>query len=71
MVDDAPAGAPAAGAGLRAGDLILRIDGASTRGMNLQAFTALSTGPVGVSVTLHLEHGDGERAVEITRARLD
>jgi len=48
---------PAAGAGLRPGDLITAVDGRSLVGLAASAATALITGPAGSSVTLAVARG--------------
>ncbi|AWK88962.1 S41 family peptidase [Azospirillum thermophilum] len=63
-------GSPAARAGLRAGDLIARIDEVAVKGMNLQDAVARMRGPVGTSVALTLRRGanDPTTRVSLTRA---
>jgi carboxyl-terminal processing protease len=63
---------PAQKAGLRAGEVILRVDGVSIAGQTLEQTVALIRGPAGTSVTLGLRDLDGsERSLTIVRAQLD
>ena len=66
-VVEVPRGGPAARAGLRVGDRILRIDGASVREMDLDAVLEHLRGPVGSHVVLAVER-DGE-VLELEAAR--
>ncbi|HEX2986939.1 MAG TPA: PDZ domain-containing protein, partial [Chloroflexota bacterium] len=52
-------GSPAEEAGIRAGDIILQVDGRSIEGMNLIQAVALIRGPKGTKVRLTLQR-DGE-----------
>ncbi len=53
------AGSPAERAGVRAGDIILEIDGRSTEGLTLDEAVALLRGESGTPVTLKVQHLDG------------
>jgi carboxyl-terminal processing protease len=65
-------GSPAQDAGVRAGEVILRVDGVSVAGQSLAQVVAGIHGPAGTSVTLGLRDLDGsERNVAIVRAKLD
>ncbi|HEX2923602.1 MAG TPA: S41 family peptidase, partial [Chloroflexota bacterium] len=63
-------GSPAEEAGIRAGDIILQVDGRSIEGMNLIQAVALIRGPKGTKVRLTLQR-DGEAeplTIEVSRA---
>ncbi|MEM1167258.1 MAG: S41 family peptidase [Planctomycetota bacterium] len=68
------AGTPAFHAGLKAGDLINRIDGRPTLGITLNQAVEQITGPAGTTVTLSIERvvGDEDQEFEVvlTRARI-
>jgi carboxyl-terminal processing protease len=64
--------APAAKAGLRAGDIILEVDHTSTQGMPLEEVIARIKGPAGTRVTLTILRGDQPPfEVTLTRARIE
>jgi len=67
------ADSPADRAGIRAGDVILKIDGRSTSGMSLAEAVLSIQGPKGTTVTLHILHqGETEpEVVEIVRAEIE
>ena len=67
------AGSPAAGAGIRAGDIILEIDGSSASEMSLQQAVLHIRGPKGTSVVLLILHeGETEpEEIEIVRAEVE
>lgn len=65
-------GSPAQKAGLRAGDLVVKVNGQSIVGYSIYEAIALIRGPAGTSVTLTIER-PGEREpfeVTVTRARI-
>jgi len=65
-------GSPAQKAGLRAGEVILRVDGVSAAGQTIAQIAARVRGPEGSSVTLGLQDLDGsQRSLTIVRAKLD
>jgi carboxyl-terminal processing protease len=64
-------GGPAEEAGVRADDVLLRIDGISTTGMSVDDVKQRITGPEGSTVRLLLRRGDRELAVEAERAELN
>ncbi len=65
-------GSPAEKAGLRAGESIVQVDGASVAGETLDLIVAKVRGPAGTSVTLGLQDPDGSRRdLTIVRAQLD
>ncbi|HEY86733.1 MAG TPA: S41 family peptidase [Dehalococcoidia bacterium] len=67
------ADSPAAKAGIRAGDIILAINGGSTSGMSLAEAVLSIRGPRGASVTLLILHqGETEpEEIEIVRAEIE
>ena len=67
------ADSPADRAGIRAGDVILEIDGKPTAGMSLAEAVALIRGPRGTSVRLRVLHqGETEpQEIEIVRAEIE
>ena len=72
MVVVAPlAGSPAEGAGLRAGDQILAIDGTSTLGESVSSLVFEVRGEAGTDVTLTVQRDDAELDITITRAVID
>ncbi|MES0279148.1 MAG: S41 family peptidase, partial [Dehalococcoidales bacterium] len=58
-------GSPAERAGIRAGDVILEVDGRSTQGLSLVEVVAFVRGPEGSSVSLLVRHPGDTEAVEI------
>jgi len=67
------ADSPADKAGIRAGDIILEIDGQSTEGMNLVEAVLLVRGPEGTTVALLVLHEDETEPelIEIVRAVIE
>ena len=65
-------GTPAQKAGLRPGDIIIRVDGRSVEGLPLPEVVDKITGPAGTRVSLTLKDPatGKERVVEITRANI-
>ncbi len=67
------AGSPADKAGIKAGDIVLEINGQSTAGLSLAEAIIKVRGPTGTTVTLLVQH-KGETTpveIEITRANFD
>jgi carboxyl-terminal processing protease len=67
------AGSPAEKAGIRAGDVILEVDGQSVAGMSLVEVVLIVQGPKGTPVTLSVLH-EGETEpefIEIVRAEIE
>ncbi|MEL7037635.1 MAG: carboxyl-terminal processing protease CtpC [Cyanobacteria bacterium J06592_8] len=62
---------PAFDAGVQAQDIILKIDGQTTKDMDINQAVKLIRGPVGTQVTLTLRRGDEELVVPITRAKIE
>lgn len=62
---------PAAEAGIVARDVIVKIDGQSTEGMDVNAAVNLIRGPVGTNVTLTIRRGTEEMIFELNRARIE
>ncbi len=65
------AGSPAAKAGIRAGDVILEVDGRSASGMSLAEAVLSIRGPEGTSVTLLVQHQDEPEPEEIEIVRTE
>jgi carboxyl-terminal processing protease len=67
------AGSPADKAGIRAGDVILEVDGQSVAGMSLVEVVLIVQGPKGTPVTLSVLHeGETEpEVIEIVRAEIE
>ena len=63
---------PAHEKGLRAGDVILEIEGQSTEGFTLEDAVDLMRGPIGSEVRIKIRHREAETPVELklTRARI-
>ena len=64
-------GSPADKGGLKAGDVITKVNGRSIAGASSEASTARIKGPAGTSVTLSVKTGKRERDVELERAQVD
>ncbi|QDT17230.1 S41 family peptidase [Alienimonas californiensis] len=64
-------GTPAAEAGVRAGDMIVKVDGESVDGLDPSAVTARIKGPEGEPVKLGLMRPGQEEPLEITVVRAD
>ena len=63
---------PAEKAGLRAGEVILRVDGASVASQTIEQIVVKVRGPEGTPVTLGLQDLDGsERSLTIVRAKIN
>jgi carboxyl-terminal processing protease len=63
---------PAERVGLRAGEVILRVDGVPVAGQTIAQIAVKVRGPAGTSVTLDLRDLDGsQRSLTIVRAKLD
>lgn len=63
------AGSPAEKAGIKAGDLILKVDGNSTFDWTLPATVEKIRGPKGTSVTLTILHKDSEKPLDVKIVR--
>jgi len=59
---------PAEKAGIKPGDVILKVDGKSVEGMALTDAVMLIRGPAGTKVTLTIKRGDSQVEVTVTRA---
>ena len=65
------ANSPALEAGIRAGDVILEVNGESTEGWSLEQAVAVIRGPSGSNVEILVRHADGEEElVIVTRDRI-
>jgi len=53
-------GSPAEGTGIRAGDVILEVNGESTDGWNIEQAVSKIRGPKGTDVRLKVQHSDGQ-----------
>lgn len=63
------AGSPAEKAGLKAGDYILKVDGAMTGDWTLPTAVGKIRGPKGTSVTLSILHKDSDKQVDVKIVR--
>ena len=64
-------GSPAEAAGLRAGDQVLAVDGASTLGESVSSLVYEVRGEAGTDVTLSIRRGEDELDITITRAVIE
>lgn len=64
-------GSPAQAAGLRAGDQVLAIDGASTMGESVSSLVFVVRGEAGTDVTLTVRRGEETLDITVTRAVID
>ncbi len=64
-------GSPASSAGVLSKDIITKIDGKSTEGMNVEKAVTLIRGPVGTSVKLSVSRGDRELEFQLKRAKIE
>jgi len=73
MVNRVLPGTPARRAGLLPGDIIVAIEGQSTRGLSLEASVKLMRGPLGEDVTLTVRHAGADQDIDlvITRDRIE
>ena len=62
------AGGPADGAGMRAGDQIVSVDGKTAKGLTIDALTAMVRGPVGSKVVIGLTRATKPLNLTIVRA---
>lgn len=62
---------PASREGIRAGDLVLAIDGESTHNMNVDDAAALIRGAIGTPVTLRVFRNDREFDITLVRSRIE
>ncbi|MEB3163140.1 MAG: S41 family peptidase [Prochlorothrix sp.] len=62
---------PAFEAGIESQDVIIKIDGQSTEGMDVNDAVQLIRGPIGSKITLTIRRGDQEIDFPITRARIE
>ncbi|MBD3882203.1 PDZ domain-containing protein [Phormidium tenue FACHB-886] len=64
-------GTPADQAGVQSKDVIIKIDGQSTQGMDSEDAVALIRGPVGTRVNLTVRRGEEELDFNLERARIE
>lgn len=64
-------GTPAAKAGVLAKDIITKIDGKSTEGMDVNNAVSLIRGPVGSEVTLTIKRNNEEKVFRLRRDRIE
>ncbi|KAM3112355.1 carboxyl-terminal processing protease CtpC [Phormidesmis sp. 146-33] len=64
-------GSPASSAGVLAKDIITRIDGKSTEGMDVNKAVTLIRGPIGTQVKLSVLRGDRELEFQLKRAKIE
>ncbi|MBC8078544.1 MAG: S41 family peptidase [Chloroflexales bacterium] len=64
-------GSPAEAAGIRPGDLILKVDGKDMFGVTVEELRSTVRGPAGTSVTLTVQHAGENAPTEITIARAE
>lgn len=62
---------PALAAGIKAGDIIIKVNGKSTKGMGLNELISLIRGPEGTVVTLNILRGNKESVFKIVRAKIE
>jgi carboxyl-terminal processing protease len=62
-------GTPAARAGIREGDVILKVDGQATRGMDLDEAVSIIRGPAGSSVVLTIQRNGMDHHLDFTLIR--
>ena len=63
---------PAWNAGILAGDIVLEVEGKSTKGLNINECVRRLVGPVGTKVTIKVRHKTGkEETITITRAKIN
>jgi carboxyl-terminal processing protease len=67
VVDSVFPGSPAAKAGMKAGDMIVKIDGVDVRGMNVDQTSNLIRGQAGTSVRLSIDRGGQQLEVKVLR----
>ncbi|MGA7934386.1 MAG: S41 family peptidase [Kovacikia sp.] len=63
-------GTPAAKAGILPEDVITKINGQPTRGMNVNNAVKQITGPIGSQVVLTIQRGDRELTYQLTRTKI-
>jgi carboxyl-terminal processing protease len=72
VVAEAIENSPAAKAGIKAGDIIVAIDGKSTKNMNLEGAISLIRGEIGKSITLKVARGSKTPFdIALTRAQIE
>lgn len=70
VVQSVMTGAPAAIAGIQAGDTLLRVNGVDTRGVSLDAIVAQVRGPIDTKVDLVFSRDGKEFPVTLTRSKV-
>lgn len=69
VVDPPFIGTPAARAGIREGDKVIKVDGISTKGRNLDETVHLIRGPAGTEVTLTIQRDGEDKLLEFSLVR--
>jgi carboxyl-terminal processing protease len=62
-------GSPAERAGLRPGDLILKVNGEEVRGVTVEELRSKVRGPKGTTVTLTIQHQDEQQPIDVNVTR--